>query len=200
MQFARTCINAFDRFVRIAMMRDRGESRLKQQVQLSSISSQIFGQLHQSVERIAVVLDCLRECRPLGRYMAGALPIGDRAIIKRCFCQMMSQHLRMGLNCRQKMQFERPRNLGMKLLAAAPQEGLIGRILNERVLEDVDRLGRLAAAEQQLGGDQLVERGLELRLRPVGDCGEERVRELAADRGGSLGDLLDRGEAVEAGE
>ena len=43
------------------------------------------------------------------------------------------------------------------------------------MLEAIGRLGRGAAAVHQLGGDQLVERGLELRLGPVGDRGEQGV-------------------------
>ena len=80
------------------------------------------------------------------------------------------------------------------------EQGAVGGVLDQRVLEAVGRLGRGAAAEHELGGDQLVEGGLQLRLGPVGDRGEQRVGELAAERGADLRDLLDRREAVEAGE
>ena len=39
------------------------------------------------------------------------------------------------------------------------EQGAVGGVLDQRVLEGVGRLGRRAAAEDQLGGDQLVERG-----------------------------------------
>ena len=45
----------------------------------------------------------------------------------------------------------------MQQLAPASQQRSIGGVLHQRVLEDVDRLGRRAAAEDQLGRDQLVE-------------------------------------------
>ena len=55
-------------------------------------------------------------------------------------------------------------------------------------------------AEHQLGGEQLVEGGMQLRLGSVVDRGEQRMRELTAERGADLRDLLDRGEAVETGK
>ena len=67
------------------------------------------------------------------------------------------------------------------------------------MLEAVGRLGRVAAAEDQLGGDQLSSAACR-SASAVGDRGEQRVGELAAERGADLRDLLDRGEAVEAGE
>ena len=87
----------------------------------------------------------------------------------------------------------------MELLAAGPEQGPVGCILDQGVLEAVDRLGRDTAAEHQLGGDQLVEGGLKLRLRPVGDRGEQRVKTRGRSRRRS-GLLLDRREAIEAGE
>jgi hypothetical protein len=76
---------------------------------------------------------------------------------------------------------------------------LIRGVPHQSVLEGEGRIRTLACPpEHQLRGDQLVERGLELRLGPVGDCGEQRVRELPANRGADLGDLLHRGEAIEA--
>jgi hypothetical protein len=67
------------------------------------------------------------------------------------------------------------------------------------VLEDVARLGRGAAAEHQPGGEELVDRVLERRLRQPGHGGEELVRELAPDHGPDLRDLPDGRQAVEPG-
>ena len=47
---------------------------------------------------------------------------------------------------------------------------------------------------------QAVERGLQLRIGPAGDRGEQHIRKLAPERGADLRDLLDRREAVEPGE
>ena len=87
-----------------------------------------------------------------------------------------------------------------KLLPAGFEQRTVGGVLDQGVLEAVGDIGRGAPAIDQLGRDQLVERRLQLRLGPVGDRGEQPVRELAPERGADLGDLLDGCEAVEAGE
>ena len=45
----------------------------------------------------------------------------------------------------------------------------------------------------------MVEGGAEIGCRQRRDCGEQVVREFAADHGADLDDLLDRGEAIEPG-
>ena len=84
-------------------------------------------------------------------------------------------------------------------LPAGLEQRLIRGVLDQGVLEAVGGLGRSAAAEDQLGSDQLVERGAQMLFRPIGDRRKQLVRELAADDRPDLGDLLDRREAVEAG-
>ena len=113
---------------------------------------------------------------------------------------MVREKLGLCLRVLGKLLLQRLRDAGVELLAAGLEQRAVGGVLDQRVLEAVGRIGRGAAAEDQLGGDQLVERGLQLRLRPVGDRGEQRVGELAADRGADLRDLLHRREAVEAGQ
>ena len=113
---------------------------------------------------------------------------------------VVRQQLRAGSRQLGELLLQHLGDAGVEVLAAGFEQGAVGGVLDQRVLEAVGRLGRRAAAEDQLGRDQLVERGSQLRLRPVGDRGEQRVGELAADRGADLRDLLDRREAVEAGE
>ena len=74
---------------------------------------------------------------------------------------------------------------------------MVGGVLNQGVLETVDGVGRAAAPKHELRGDELVEPALQLLSRPVGDCGDELVGELAADHSADLGKLLDRGQPVE---
>ena len=57
----------------------------------------------------------------------------------------------------------------MQDLAAGFEQGAVGGVLDQRVLEAVGDIGRGAPAVDQLGSDQLVERRLQLRVRPVGD-------------------------------
>ena len=47
------------------------------------------------------------------------------------------------------------------------------RILHQCVLEGVDRLGKRASLEHQLGGDQASERSLQLVLGEIGDCTQQ---------------------------
>ncbi len=49
-------------------------------------------------------------------------------------------------------------------------------VLHQRVLEGVDRIGRRAALEDQLGGDEAGERGLQLVLGKAGDRTQQRDR------------------------
>ena len=75
----------------------------------------------------------------------------------------------------------------------------MGGVANQRVLEGVDRLRRLAPREDQLGRGEPVERGPQLRLRHRRDRREQRVGELAPDAGRRLRHLLDPGHPVQPG-
>ena len=48
-------------------------------------------------------------------------------------------------------------------------------VLHQRVLETIDRLGRLASLEYQLRGDEAVESSLQLVLGKTGDGMQQRV-------------------------
>jgi hypothetical protein len=87
----------------------------------------------------------------------------------------------------------------MKVLAAGLEEGAVGGVLDQGVLEAVGRVGRRAAAEDQLRSDELVECSVKIGFGEGRDCRDEFVAELTADHSGSLGHLPDRGEAVKAG-
>ena len=65
------------------------------------------------------------------------------------------------------------------------------------MLEQIGRVGRRAAAEDQLGLDQAVHRVGQLCLRQGGQGGDRAVVEAAADDRGGLGHLLDRLQAIE---
>jgi hypothetical protein len=45
----------------------------------------------------------------------------------------------------------------------------VRRVLHQRVLKGIDRVGRRAALEDQLGGDEASESGLQLVLGNSGD-------------------------------
>ena len=67
----------------------------------------------------------------------------------------------------------------MVLLAGTAQQGLIGRVLNQRVLEDVRRLWWQPLLIQELRLHQLVQPALQARLVPRGDRLEQGIGKLA---------------------
>ena len=111
---------------------------------------------------------------------------------------MMGEEFRLGLHDIGELFAQDFGDALMQDLPAALQEALIGRVLYQRVLEAVARLGRGPVAEHQPGILQLGERGAQRRLVAADDGMEQRVGKFPPDRGADLCDLLHRGEAVEA--
>src|SRR5918993_254759 len=86
----------------------------------------------------------------------------------------------------------------MELLPAALEKRLVSYILHERVLEGVDGIGRCTATEDELSGNELVQRTVQLLLRKRCHGGKQFVAELAANARCNLRDLLDDGQAIKA--
>jgi hypothetical protein len=82
-------------------------------------------------------------------------------------------------------------------LPPALEQGFVGGVLNQRMLEGVAQIGRHARAEQQFRLFELRHCRAQRRLVAAGDRAQRRVGEFAADRGADLRDLLDRREPVE---
>ena len=78
----------------------------------------------------------------------------------------------------------------MQLAAALLQDALVGRLLNEGVLEDVLELGVAGALEHQLARLKAVEALVEFALR-LRDRGQETVEEAAPDHRCQAQDLLE---------
>ena len=80
------------------------------------------------------------------------------------------------------------------------EQALVGGVPHQRVLEDVGRVGRRAAPEDQLGLDQPLQR---VAAAPAPAASRQRGEvawcELAADHGRDLRHLLDRVQPVEPG-
>ncbi len=81
-------------------------------------------------------------------------------------------------------------NPTVKLLALAPHHSGIGRILNQRMFEEVGRIRWFAAGEDQLAGGNVRERGLQRGSGGRGDRGEQTVGEFATYSSANLRDLL----------
>src|SRR6476660_8958505 len=81
------------------------------------------------------------------------------------------------------------RNATVKLLAPAPHHSGVGRILNQRMLEEVSRLRWFAADKDQLASSKLRKRSLERRTGDGGDRSEQPIWEFATYGSTNLRDL-----------
>lgn len=90
-------------------------------------------------------------CRTLGRPLAGAQPPGHRLLEQPGFGQVPGEKLRLGRNGLREIGFEHGGDMGVKLLAAAAQEAAIGGVADQRVFEQIARMRRAAAGEDEAG-------------------------------------------------
>jgi hypothetical protein len=82
-------------------------------------------------------------------------------------------------------------------LPPALEQGFVGGVLHQRVLESVARIGRRARAEQQLRHFELRQCRAQRRLVAAGNRAQQRIGEFTADRGTDLRDLLHRRQPIE---
>jgi len=92
---------------------------------------------------------------------------------------------------------ERFGDLRMQLLPGIAQQAAVCCVLHQRVLEAVDRVGRRAALEDQLGSNELTEIRLQLVFGKAGGRAHQRVGKLAPDRSTNLRYPPSRPQAVE---
>ena len=118
--------------------------------------------------------------------VAGALPPGDRPSGVTAQLEMPGDDLWRGVG------LQRLGDLQVQPLSTLAQQALVGDVLDQRVLEGVERVGRAAGAKDQLRLLQPLQRLGQLAVAGLGDLGQELVAELAADDGTDLGDLLGR--------
>ena len=105
---------------------------------------------------------CLLDGGALQRPLASPLPIRYGVCRQPGFAVMVRDQFRSGLDRVGETAFEQFGDLAMVLLAGAPQQRLVRRILDQRVLEDVARPRRAAALVQEFGLDQPAEAGADL--------------------------------------
>src|SRR5207247_8268604 len=120
------------------------------------------------------------------RSLAGPGPIFDSLTIDPGFSIMLGEELGLVIDHIWGMGFERFRDPRMQLLARAAQQAAMRRVLHQRVLESINRVGRRAALEDQLGSDELIESSLQLVVGKAGDTMQQFVGKLPPDRGTDL--------------
>ncbi|MGY3123840.1 hypothetical protein ACVWXQ_007777 [Bradyrhizobium sp. S3.14.4] len=109
----------------------------------------------------------------------------------------MGQQLRFALGLLRIHLGEHLRDPRMQLAPLTVQQAVVRGVLDHHVLEGVERAGRMAAAHDQPGLLQMIERGLDLLRRRIGDRVQRRVGELATDGGADLRDALERSHPVQ---
>src|SRR5215831_12006703 len=80
--------------------------------------------------------------------------------------------------------------LGVQLMSFALEQPVVGNVLHQGVLESVGGMGGDAAAVHESRFGQLPQGLLELLRAQRRDPGEQRVRELPANAGTDLDDVL----------
>ena len=156
------------------------------------------GETTEDVQPTAFVRRRLRVGAALERELARALPGRDRRLGLACRGPVLRQELR---SLRRHVGEALREDLGhppVQLTSPRPQQRLVGRLLHERVLEEIRRIGREPARVEQLRARELFERILEALVRERRDGAQERVAELAPQDGRHLRHLLRRPEPVEA--
>ena len=184
---------------RVALGGSQGGPHRRQQVQLAPRPLGAFRHGAKHLQPLGEVCGRLQIGRSLERPLARALPVGHGFAGASCLGVVTGEQLGLGLDDLGELLSRISAIRACDLLAPALEQRLVGGVLDQGVLEAVGRLGRRAAAEDQLGCDQLVEGRAELGFGQGRDRGKQFVAELATDHGADLRDLLDRGEAVEPG-
>ena len=120
--------------------------------------------------------------------MASLEPVIDGGFNKAGCREVVCHDFRLARHDVGKALLECARNLAVQLLPAAPEQALIGRIPHQHVLEAVNGIRRLAAAEHEF---RLLELG-----ECMGQCGlvaanqraQQGIGELASDGRADLAD------------
>ena len=133
--------------------------------------------------------------------LAGPQPLIDRALDLAGGRQMMGKEFGLALDEIGEMLLQHHRDAGVQFLPPDAQQCAVGRVLHQRVLEEVRGLRRDAAAEQEPGLGEPVEAQSKLGGGPLRHMLDQVVAELAAYDRADLADLLcDGPQPIEAGD
>src|SRR5262245_52684943 len=143
------------------------------------------------------MLDGLGVCRTTEREISSLEPIIHGGIHKTGFREVLRHDFRLARHDVGKPLLEYACNLAVQLLSTALEQALIGRIPYQRVLETVNRFGRLATAKHELSVLELGECVLQIGLGASSHRAQQGIGEIASDGGADLTNFLHRRETVE---
>ena len=135
----------------------------------------------------------------LERLRASLLPVAHGLGVAPSFGIVVRQKLGLGSDGLWKLGFEQLRHLLVVLLPGAFQQGSIGGILDERVLEDVAGAGWPAPLIEEFGVHELGQPVLQGGLVHGGERVQEFIRKLPAQHGPKLRHLAHRWQPIQAG-
>ena len=104
----------------------------------------------------------------------------------------MGQQFRLALDKIGEMLFQRRRNARVQLLPPPTQQGGIGSILHQRMLEEVGGVRSGTAAKQQFRIAELLQGGLQVPLITLRHQLDQFIGKLAAEHRADLGNFLGR--------
>jgi hypothetical protein len=110
-----------------------------------------------------------RHRRPGSGSLTGLAPVDDGFFDEPGLGVMLREELGLAVHQLGGMGFERIGDLRVELLTSAAQQAPVRRVLHQRVLEGIDCIGRNAALESQLRGDEASESASQLVLGKTGD-------------------------------
>ena len=182
----------------LALHGDERGAELAAQAELPARPRVAGGQAREHVERAREVADDLAVRRAPGRARARASPVQDGGLGQPRLRVVVRDQLRLLLRGLREALDEHARDALVVLLARAPEQRLVRGVLDQGVLEHVARAGAGAALVQHLGGHEPAQGGLEHVVVQVRHGADQLERERPADARGELGDLLHRGQPVQA--
>src|SRR6516225_10724005 len=86
----------------------------------------------------------------------------------------------------------------VKGLPAAPEQAVVSRVLNQRVLETIVGLRRRALHKQEVGFGKPIQRRLQRWLVELANVAQQRIGKRASKNGPDLRDLAGRAEPIKA--
>ena len=102
----------------------------------------------------------LLEGRAAQSLIPGLSPIFDRRVAEAGLREMMRERFRLGGRAVRELIAQRLGGATVKRLAAAFEQVLVGRVLDQRVLETIFGVRRQAFDQQDVGLGEFFERGL----------------------------------------
>jgi hypothetical protein len=200
-QLSRTLVTGLDLRRRIAAHGHVGGAERQAELQLQAGPLRARGEAGEQVDAGRQVRDRLGVGRGEERPLAGPQPARHRLGTHAGLGVVVREELGRGLDRSREVLGQRLRDLPVILQPRRPQQGRIGRVLDQGMLEGVGHATRLVFDEEQSGVDQL---GQVVPQRPrVHARGrlchrrQQLMRELPADGRPELRDTLGGGQPVE---